>query len=186
MSIFMPWATGPVRCHFQLQKASHFFGRGLLVRESLEWSTEGARGEHGKTTPSFSCLPIETPVRNILDAPGVVGVGSVCDIQPREELLSNSVLPSGCPQLPVMFCFDDGNSSILCSGGSLCVSRWVYVVCIDFLSNLSDLTSLDAKLTCYCSLNSTLLIKGKGCFSITWFVQETCTSWVQVICRLVG
>lgn len=83
----------------------------------LKWGTEGARGNK----PLIRCLPTETPVQGILYAPGIVGFGSACDIQPREELLSNCVLPSGCPQPPVIFCFDDGNSSILCSGGSACI-----------------------------------------------------------------
>lgn len=127
------WSWCQYLCHEQLVQSNTtssyqrpaIFLEGDYWLESLwsclKWSTEGARGKHRENNPFISCLSIKTPVQNILYVPGVVGVGSVCDIQPREELLSNCALPSGCLQLPVMFCFDDGNSSILCSGGSVCI-----------------------------------------------------------------
>lgn len=123
--------TGPVKSHCQLQKARMLL-KGDCWLESQNQGTWHCLRTALENNPLISCLLKETPVQNIPHMPSVVGAGGVCDIQPREELLSNCVLPSGCLQLPVMFCFDDGNSSILCSQGSLCVSRWVYVVCIDF------------------------------------------------------
>lgn len=129
MSIFMPWSTTwSSQISLPTTEGWYIFERGLLGRITESRSLVLLEESTGNLLVAF----IETPVQNIPYVPSVVGAGGVCDIQPREELLSNCVLPSGCLQLSVMFCFDDGNSSILCSQGSLCVSRWVYVVCIDF------------------------------------------------------
>lgn len=85
------------------------------------WSeAQEVLGEIWENKPFINSFPIGTPVQNILYVSGIVGV-AWSDIQPMEELLSNCVLPRGCLQLSVMFCFDDGNSSILCSGGSVCI-----------------------------------------------------------------
>lgn len=116
--------AGQVNYHFQLQKARMFLKGDCWLESENQGTWCWCLRRALESNPLISCLLIESPVQNIPYMPSVVGVGVVCDIQPREELLSNCVLPSGCLQLPVMFCFDDGNSSVLCSQGSLCVSRW--------------------------------------------------------------
>lgn len=132
MSVFTPWATNwSSQIPLPNTESQDVFERGLWVRitESNVTLLEESIGNQ----PIY-CLPSywNPNAKYSLYAQRGWGWWGVCDIQPREELLSNCVLPSGCLQLPVMFCFDDGNSSILCSQGSLCVSCWVYVVCIDF------------------------------------------------------
>lgn len=128
MSIFMLWAAGPVKCHFQLRKASHLFGRGLLVRESLEWSPEGARGEHGKTTPSLAAFLLKPQCEISSMRLVLLGLGVCATSNPGKSCLATV----SCPQA--------ARSCLWCSAlmmeilpscvlGALCVYPAGYMLC---------------------------------------------------------
>lgn len=167
MSIFMPWATSPLRCHFQLM-ANHLFERGLLVREFLEMLGVKHRrcwGKYGKTNPSLTAFLLEPRCK----------ISSMClALLGLHEATSNPW--KSC--LATVSCPEAACSCLWCSAlmmeilpscvlGALCVSHWVYVVCMDFSIKLVWSYQLRCQTHLLLWFEFILLIKGEGCFSVS-------------------
>lgn len=96
----------------------------------LKWSTEDARGKHGKTTPSLDAFLLKPQCKISSMCLALLGLGVYVTSNPGKSCLATV----SCPQ--------DARSCLWCSAlmeilpssvlGGLCVSHWVYVVCIDF------------------------------------------------------
>lgn len=133
ITVFMPQASGPLKCFSQILMSSDPFWKEA-VSKGVYWTlwSEAWKvlGKQRKITPSLAAFLLKSQCK-ASSVPGVVGVASDVTSNPWKSCLATVSCPEAA--CSCLWC-----SALMmeilpsCVLGALCVSRWVYVVCIDF------------------------------------------------------